>query len=313
VVAGFVERTTCPVCDSSDREELYRAPFGEPPIRRVIELAYTDAVDWELLRAADYVLDECRTCTLIYQRFIPDELLSAKVYEEWADPERSLHKRERHVPELMGQYVLEVLSAIEFLGRKPEELRFLDFGMGWGLWLRMARALGVDAAGVEVSESRLIHAQELGLPVIPPERLGENSFDFINTEQVFEHLHEPGGTAEELAATLRPGGILRISVPNALRLKRRLRRRWTPQEFRRRLGEVSPFQHLNAFTHRSLVRLGERVGLHPVRIPLRLRYRYAPLWMPARRVLRRTVGLHYRALRHQDTVLWFRRDAALPE
>lgn len=305
VTPHLLERVVCPGCNSHEVHELYRCAFAESPIRRVLESMYGEAIEWDLLSGGQYVLDDCPSCSLIYQRYVPDDVLAEKVYERWVDPAKALHRRERHAAAMMGQHALEVLAAIDYLGRKPEQLRFLDFGMGWGYWLRMARAYGVDAAGVEVAESRLVRARELGLPVIPLEKLAGYTFDFINTEQVFEHLADPATTARELAATLRPGGILRISVPNARRLRRRLRRPGKPEDFRRRLGDVMPFQHLNAFVHRSLIRMADRAGLRRVPVPARLRYRYAPLWMPARRLLPRTVGLHYRALRRQDTVLWF--------
>lgn len=309
---AFIDRSTCPVCGSSELGELYRTPYMRPPIRTLLEHHATtaQAIDWGPFEGVDYVLRECRSCTLIFQQLVPNEALAAIVYEQWPDPDWALQRRERHAAARMGQYALEVMQVIEFFGRPPEELRVLDFGMGWGHWVRMARAFGCRAFGLEISQSRLDHAAAVGIDVLSPEELGTPTLDFVNTEQVFEHLTDPRGTALQLAGSLRPGGILRISVPNAMGLKRRLRKPdWrAPRGSRRSLGDVTPMAHLNAFNHRALSALGREAGLRLEPIPARLRYRYVPTWQPLRRVLRRTVGLHYRALRHNDTVLWFRKE-----
>ncbi|MGH2723346.1 MAG: class I SAM-dependent methyltransferase [Actinomycetota bacterium] len=309
---GFIDRPACPVCGSSELRELYRTAYTKPPIRTLLERHATTAasIDWGPLEGVDYVLQECGSCTLIFQRFVPNEALAAIVYEQWPDPDWALQRRERHASARMGQYALEVMQVIEFFGRGPESLRVLDFGMGWGHWVRMAQAFGCQAFGLEVSQSRLDHAAEVGIDVLGPDELGSPSFDFINTEQVFEHLTDPRGTALHLAGSLVPGGVLRISVPNAMRLKGRLRKPdWrAPRGSRRSLGDVTPMAHLNAYNHRALLALGREAGLGLAPIPARLRYRYVPTWQPMRRVLRRTVGLHYRALRHKDTVLWFRKE-----
>jgi hypothetical protein len=126
---------------------------------------------------------------------------------------------------------------------------------------------------------------------------------------VFEHLTRPYETAVELAGLLRVGGILRISVPSGLHTVRRLKvGDWSASTTSlRTLNSVAPLQHVNCFRHRSLVELGRRAGLELVTLTPRLRYRYVPTWEPPKRLFQRTVLLHYRALRHQDTIVWLRR------
>jgi SAM-dependent methyltransferase len=307
----FAVRKACPVCAGTDLSELYRCAYTASPIRDFMETRYAriGTIDFGLLEEADYALKECGGCGLIFQEQVPDEGLSEIVYERWADPEKAyLHKEKRAVAG-RGRNALEVMSILEFFGRKPEDLRLLDFGMGWGFWVRIARAFGCQAYGLEVSASRVEHAEEHGVETLNPDRLDAYEFDFINSEQVFEHLPRPFETAVELAGRLRDGGILKISVPNGMRVKGRLRNPdWlAPYGSSRSLNDVSPLQHLNCFTHRSLLRLGRRAGLRPVKVPARLRYRYMPTWERPSRLVKRTVGQHYRAVRRQSTNLWFRR------
>jgi len=309
----FVARTTCPVCDGTNLKELYRTPFATAPLRPFLDRSYfvrsARSIDWSLLSDADYVLSECGTCSLVFQVNIPDEFIWQKIDEEWADPERALHRREQNIAGMRGQHLLEVMRIADFFGKQPEELAVLDFGMGWGFWIAMAQALGCKAYGVEISNARVEHAIAHGVKVIAFEDVEPSSFDFINTEQVFEHLPEPFKIASRLAEALRPGGILRISVPNGSSIKKRLRSPdWTAGYGSKNwLGAAMPFAHISTFNHRSLVALGERVGLEPVRIGPRLRYRYAPYFQPFRRVVKRSVGLHIRALQHKETDVWFRR------
>ena len=306
----FIERKACPACGTDPTDVLYRCAYTEPPIRHMLEARFADqgAVDLSMLEGADYVLAECPSCTLIFQRFVPDEFLADVVSEQWHDPDRALNQRGRAVL-VRGHYALEILGVLDHLGRERQPLRFLDFGMGWGRWVQMAEAFGVETYGVEPLGSRTELATGHHLKVLNPSEIRNMRFDFINSEQVFEHIPNPVELAAQLGEVLEPGGIFKISVPNGMRVKRRLRAGdWlAPYGSRNSLNDVFPLQHINAFNHRALIRLGERAGLVPVRIPARLRYRYAPVWERPSRLLKRTVGAHYRALRGQTTVVWFRR------
>ncbi|MGH9247590.1 MAG: class I SAM-dependent methyltransferase [Acidimicrobiales bacterium] len=311
VTGGFVERQRCPACGGADFHELYRCPYDRPPIRSVLERRYAPfgPVDLSPLDGTDYVLAECQTCRLIFQQFIPDDDLMTLVYERWQPPEVSLEHKERNALASRGRNALEVMSVIDYFGGDAIRITVLDFGMGWGNWCRVAQAFGCETYGAEVSAARIDHAAAFGISAMTPERAADHTYDFINTEQVFEHLVDPLGTARLLAGTLKPNGVLKISVPNGHRVRRNLALgAWSaPKKSLRTLNAVSPLQHINCFVHQSLVALGEQASLVPVRIPTRLRYRYLPTWERPSSLLRRTVGLHYRAIRAQSTVVWFRR------
>jgi SAM-dependent methyltransferase len=305
----FVRRVTCPVCESSDSQTLFRCPYGQDPIRSFIARQYANsgAFDPTLLEGADYVLCDCPRCRLVFQEYVPDDQLSEIIYEKWLPPEDSFEKKERRASRVRGRATMEVLAVVDHFGRPAEELRVLDFGMGWGNWCRMAKAIGCDAVGLERSPARLAHAQRLGLNVIGTSDLDPEQFDFINTEQVFEHLNDPLDAARTLARSLRPGGVLKLSVPNGIRVRRRLRTGdWSaPKGSRRSLYDVTPLQHVNCFVYRSLDMLASRVGLRPVARPAGAHYRYAPTWEPAPSLLKRTVGAHVRHALRQSSNVWF--------
>jgi 2-polyprenyl-3-methyl-5-hydroxy-6-metoxy-1,4-benzoquinol methylase len=76
----------------------------------------------------------------------------------------------------------------------------------------MAKAYGCNSFGFEVSKQKREFARKNGITAI--DQLAGKSFDFINTEQVLEHVLYPQDTVKMLCESLKPGRILKISVPN---------------------------------------------------------------------------------------------------
>jgi 2-polyprenyl-3-methyl-5-hydroxy-6-metoxy-1,4-benzoquinol methylase len=275
---GFVERANCPLCGSKAAASVYRNGFDEGAIGRFIASYYP--VDPVELAAAPFELMRCPQCSLIYQRFAGDDRLLGELYGKWindfnlpeADPQYQadvsapLRSRDGH----------EIMVAADFLGTAPEKMTVLDFGMGWGLWARIARQLGCASYGQELAEERVAYAKDHGIVPIAAEDLGTPMFDFINTEQVMEHVRDLALTAALLAASLRPGGILKVSVPNAARAMgvvaalRSGRCRGTLDE----LMLVHPLEHVNSFNRRALIRLAEKLGFNIVRPGFVKRYAF---------------------------------------
>jgi 2-polyprenyl-3-methyl-5-hydroxy-6-metoxy-1,4-benzoquinol methylase len=150
----------------------------------------------------------------------------------------------------------------------PGKLKFLDFGMGWGQWCRMAGAYGCTVFGSEMSHARIAHAISVGVKIVDWEDIPKYQFDFINVNQVFEHLVNPLETIFYLCNSLKPEGIVRISVPDGSDIKRRLEiNDWTaPKNSQDSLNPIAPLEHLNCYSHTSLVHMAESAGLVPLSI-----------------------------------------------
>ncbi len=140
----------------------------------------------------------------------------------------------------------------------------------------MARAFGGEAYGTELSISRITYAQSEGIKVIAWDEIPEHRFDFINTEQVCEHLPQPLETLRYLAASLRPNGLIKISVPNGSDFKRRLKAAdWTaPKFYRNSLNAAAPLEHINCFNYQSLLRMADLAGLKPTALPWSIQLKY---------------------------------------
>ena len=284
----FVERERCPGCGNARGETLFECSYADDPIRSVVRDAYPtmNQSDLESLGGERYILDRCSRCGLVWQRYAPNAAILTQLYESWAAPEQ-LHERQdtlRH-----GQaYAQEVMLVIEHFGNPPSAISVLDFGSGWGRWPRMAAAFGCQAYGADLSSDQSTWAGALGVTMLDPGQLPAGRFHFINTEQVFEHLVDPAGTVRSLAAALRPGGLLKISVPDAADLDRRLARgRWDAAKHTTdSLNVVHPLEHLNAFTARALEVMATDAGLRRVKMPLREQYAAATNWRPPREFVR---------------------------
>lgn len=302
-------RSHCPVCASPASRVLYECPFTRPPISTYIE-RYYDAIgraELNHLQDATYRVLDCGRCGLVYQQEIPDPFLMDRLYEHWIDPELALDRdcRRRGVNEC-SMYAQEIMQLVACVG---EPARVLDFGMGWGHWARMAQSLGCETWGLELSPRRIEHARSLGLRVLDPDALDGQRFDLINAEQVVEHLADPLAAMQRLAQTLRPGGLLKVCVPNGRTIHRRLRRLdWdAPRDTRWSLHAVTPLEHINCFDHRALVTLGRRAGLEPSRVPMMIQYACSTHWRGLGRIARNLAYPIYRNVLSQGTWMVFRR------
>jgi SAM-dependent methyltransferase len=265
----FVDRPVCPCCGSNDNITLRRVGLTQSPIKEHLENFYTPigGIEFEYLEGSDYVLNECRDCGLIYQKEVPNEFLMSKLYGQWIDPEKVLHRY--HQNHDVGYYLnvaKEIGKVIRCLNMPPHQVKFFDFAMGWGSWCMIAKGFRCDVYGLDLSQERCDNAYTSGIQVIGWDQIPEHQFDIVNAEQVFEHLADPLGTLRHLKRGLRPGGLIRIGVPRGWDIKRKLEV-WdwhAPKGSENSLIPVAPLQHINCFDYNVLVRLGVQAGLKAI-------------------------------------------------
>lgn len=303
----LARRSSCPGCGHSATPTLFREALDSPGIARYMRDHYEGRVA-RSFSGYDYELAECARCRLAFQALAPSPALIEEIYDEW------LPASERAVVALrMGledyRYLAEQVDfMISFFSVRPGALRVLDFGFGWAEWARMAAAYGCEVSGAELSQVRIDYARSVGITVVDPEDLPASTFHFIHTEQVFEHLLEPGAVLGRLATALRPGGLVKISVPNAEKSIRKLLAATSFSGLRNAdIMAIAPFEHINAFTPGSLAALGKEAGLHLVRPPLRKLYNSSAAWMEPKAALRTLVRPVYRHIYPKSTFMYFAR------
>lgn len=305
----FNRRESCPVCNSKIFLVLVEQQYDQSPLKDYLIDFYSPEgmVEFEYLDNAKYTLCKCRTCKSIFQRDIPNDMLMERLYEYWMNSE-IVFKRHQAEDDLKLYlcYSKEVSQIISFFNKKPSSLSFFDFGMGWGKYALMAKAFGCNSYGTELSTKRIEHAKSNGINVITWEEIQSNHFDFINTEQVFEHIPEPLTTLRYLKKALKPGGILKISVPTAHDMERRLKiMDWkATKTSKNSLNPVAPLEHINFFTRDSLLKMAEIAEMQEVFIPLKLQYATTNEWTTFKAIAKNIVLPVYRnLLKRQNYVL----------
>jgi len=251
--------------------------YTEPPIREHLDAFYAPVggVEHNFLAGANYILNECEECGLIYQEEVPNEGLMFKLYEKWLNPKKVLnHYKKHHDMGYFIGFIKEIINLITYFDTNPSELTFFDFGIGWGNWSYFAKGFNCDVYGNEISQTRVEHAKASGIKMIGWDDIPDYQFDFINTEQVFEHLSDPLDTLMHLKRGLKPGGIIKISVPNGSDIKERMKTwDWTADRFRGviraedSLNPVAPLQHINCFSRNALVKMATKASITPVPLP----------------------------------------------
>jgi SAM-dependent methyltransferase len=103
----------------------------------------------------------------------------------------------------------------------------LDLGCRYGA-LTQAYLSGNAVTGVDVDRDALAQAAKLGIEthwadIEQPLPFGDERFDVVVAGELLEHVRDPGGVVAEARRVLRRGGTLVGSVPNAYRLKNRVR------------------------------------------------------------------------------------------
>jgi SAM-dependent methyltransferase len=110
------------------------------------------------------------------------------------------------------------LNMLQELGHTlPAQSRVLDFGCGSGEMVSAYRAAGHDAFGCDIvidqetPELRRIRSDDLRIP------FDDDTFDFVFSDQVFEHVTDPARAACEIWRVLKPGGVSLHIFPSKLK------------------------------------------------------------------------------------------------
>lgn len=243
----FITRKECISCKSKDIEILKSASFMSDIIFDFLKSSYGEDVRNLNLKDVNLEYSYCRNCTMVWQKNILDDDGLEYLYEKLISSKSSLDKREN------GSYIkfdsyLEDVKRVKFFypNNKPRDIKVLDFGMGWG---HAANAIGFDTYGCELSEERIEFAKIKGVKIIKNiKEINDNFYDFINTEQVFEHLSNPIEVLSDLSRVLKMNGILKISVPNSKNAINNLR----SGSWKLMHDSLDPLQHINSFTNKTL-------------------------------------------------------------
>jgi len=200
----------------------------------------------------------CSDCGFMFQNPRVSELMLEDAHAEFTEYERYPALQEAK-QRLYGPRIRRILES--FFPPRPG--RFLDFGAGYGAMLHAFRHARPDweIVGVEPSARAGLALSGQGFEIrtsIDELATGGGAlFDWINLDNVLEHLDDPVGSLSSLRKLLARDGIVFIEVPNEsfFRLRYRL------NDWVRGSAKAPTFPgHLNLFTPRTLRRTAGLAG-----------------------------------------------------
>ena len=299
----MIQRLDCPICRRR-AEPIFSRPYSHEDLQTFVK-AFTRK---EILADKPFEVRLCAACDLCFQTWVMarDEL------DGWYSRPTSAEAFRREIAEQRLHWFAHMTEEILVIRQLVREKRprVLDFGCNWGKWASMALAHGCDVYGVEVNRDAAGFCASRGINIIGFDKLAAHHFDFVNVDQVAEHLADPLATIQSLASRLRAGGFLKLSTPGNPRLPRALREAQATGDnsvlTTRTLDSLAPLSHVNLFTAHSLQRLGSDAGLESFRPPFFAWLGAGQLWNLPRQFNHNLVVPWKRWLK-RGTHQWFRK------
>ena len=259
----------CPVCQSPDVTEVFPPQISSG---KEISFSYT----FSPAHNKTFGIFGCKACS--HQFCYPVSSDIGMNYKDVVDDEYIKHEMPRR---LTARKLLQTLAAYKSSGK------LVDVGCATGDFLVEAKGRGFDVEGIEPCAWSGNIARGRGL-VVHPQLLQEfaaghhERYDVATLWGVIEHFADPAAEVQRIASILKPGGLLALWTGDVESItSRALGRRWWYWQG----------QHIQYFTHRSLVRLLSTAGFgvvasktypfaasHETISNSLKRYRYQPLW-----------------------------------
>jgi 2-polyprenyl-3-methyl-5-hydroxy-6-metoxy-1,4-benzoquinol methylase len=197
----------------------------------------------------------CPSCGLLFRRDLPaqaelDEIYGLEYFKGGASGYLD-YVADEDVHRSSARNRLDALERVVPRGR------LLDVGAAAGFFVDEARALGWDAAGIDVSEpmvewGRRTLSAPLERATLASSAASTASLDVVTMWDYLEHSIDPTSDLERAHVLLRPGGVLALSTGDAATFVARISgSRW---------HLLTPRHHNFFFTVATLSRLLEQTG-----------------------------------------------------
>jgi len=234
-------KPSCPVC-SSTRTTLWKSRNLDR------ELTPEDFRITDSRYGVTLTLHKCEDCSFLFADPSETAHLTA-LYEQLVDPSYEEGAENRA---LQMRWLLRLGKAI-----RPQARTLLEIGAGSGLLVSEAGHMGLQAVGVEPSNSLVATAKksrgvDLIQGIYPHPQLAGRRFDLVYLIDVIEHVEDPVQLLADCASALAPGGVFLVVTPDVSSMAAKLLgRRWW--HFR--------LAHVGYFNRRSMSEACRRAGL----------------------------------------------------
>jgi len=269
----FQKRDGCPLCGKNKLTALFKRDFADADFQAFLKLEPTYGKHFRedlasgLLNDQKFYILKCDSCSFIFQEYILNNSGMQKLYDNWMEHEevKRITNSFRNFDDLIANYVHRLKYVEQYFSDRP--INFIDWGAGLGNFCKLAKDMpaftvtAYDFSGEKNKELSDHHIQTRTLI-----ELHEKEFHFINIDQVLEHVQEPVALLKECSWFLKDGGLIFVSTPDCSALESLIKKNDMNEEFHECM---SPHQHINAFTNKSMKVAADRAGLKTVFEPFR--------------------------------------------
>ncbi len=188
----------CPVCGNNHLEEVFK----------VLDFRGSDEA---------FDLKRCTACSFILTSPRPQDAELGRYYPKSnyvSHNEKPTGVFDRIYFQVQKANLRDKLNKIQLYSKKGF---LLDYGCGSGSFLGFMQQNGWMVEGVELSkEAAEIASKRTNSSIWSPDEfvIQPNKYDVISLWHVLEHLPDFERVIDKLKASLKPGGILLIAVPN---------------------------------------------------------------------------------------------------
>jgi len=218
------------------------------------------------------LLIQCCGCSLVRaaDRFF--EIDPARLYgaDYFTGAEYVDYRGDRRAAARNAQRRIRVLRRLA-----PAARTLFEIGCAYGYFLEAADCCW-SSSGIEVSAHAAREAQRLGVRCVPGDYASADAPcpapDIVCMWDTIEHLADPRGALERVAADIAPGGLVAISTGDI--------GAWLPRLQRARWRQIHPPTHLWYFSAATLIRLLQDVGFRVLLVTHPPFYRSLRLYVP---------------------------------
>jgi SAM-dependent methyltransferase len=304
----MIRRLACPI-SGAPAEVIFSRPYSLPEMRDYTERCALTSQ----LADKPFEIRHSDASGLYFQTWVMEDSELAGLYSPPVDEQFFMEQIGSQKLHWFAHMTEEILVMRQMVSTHVPVV--LDFGCNWGKWASMALAHGCDVYGVEVNRDAAAFCVGRGIRMISQSELGVARFDFINVDQVMEHLTDPLVVARALASALKPGGFMKFATPENPGLPRVLRAAQASGSNAlldpKTIDSLSPLAHVNLFNYTSLRLLGERASLRGVRLPFFKWMGAGQLWNIPRQ-LNRNLVVPFKRRFGRRSYVWFQRPPGCP-
>lgn len=255
VKKALIERLECPFCGSKNLKSIYKKNYLSKDIKNFLK-EHLYHFPLKILEKKNFEVMECLTCTGIFQKYILNKFYTKKFYEKYVPQEVAFNKKKKIKHYLHKVYNHEY-SAIKKYFKKENKIKVLEIGAGWGHWLlNINKKNDFAVTAVEISETRRKFLIKNKIKTFSSINSIKGKFDFIFSDQTFEHLSEPFLTLKKISKNLNKGGVIYLKVPPGIFIKKKLKKNYKVGD-----DEIIPLEHINVFNKQVNSILAKNLGL----------------------------------------------------